>query len=951
MNKLKLLLTGLLSMLSFCLWAQNSNISGKVQNAAGEPIEGVNISVEGAEYTTQTGADGSFVLNDVPLGTYNVVFKKEQWKVYFLRVNIGSDDNQKEIGTVVMATEDGVDQLSSEELIPSVSLSDADVNDAGGTQNVSGMLTSSRDVFFNTAAFAFGAMRFSIRGYDSEYSTVYINGIPMNALENGRASWTLWGGLNDAFRSRDNTIGLGATDYTFGGPGGATQMDVRASAQWKQLRVGAAVSNRSYTYRPMFIYSTGLLKSGWAFSISGSYRGAEQAQIPGSYYSAGSYFAAAEKRFGKNHGLNLSVFGAPRVRGANAPITAEQQEIAREAYGKNGYFYNPFWGWQTKEDGSGRVMRNSRYSSIHVPVFILTHDWDINEKQSLSTSLGYQFGKNGSTTLNWYNAADPRPEYYRKWPSYFDNTDSTVADMLREQLVENPDQLQVNWDGMFAANRSSIDNEFSSTEKRARYIVEERRYDVKQYSFNTIYRNYVNDVVTLNGGVKGQYFIGHNYKVLEDLLGGDYWVDVDQFAERDSSNNPNFAQNDLDNPNGLIRKGDKFGYDYLSHIQNASAWGQGVFRFGKLEAFAAAEVSFTRFWREGNLRNGRFPNNSLGDGAIFSSVNYNVKGGATYKINGRNYLFANGNYGTRAPYFRDAYVSPSFRDQLVDGLSNTTIFGTEAGYILTAPKVKARVAGYFTRFLNDYSNKNFYSESAFVGEDGAAQSGFINFIMTNVDKQHMGVELALQYEVLPGLKLNAVAAIGEFIYISRPDVKIYLDNDPNTVVSSRTVYMKNAYIAGSPQMAYNFGINYNSPKYWFVNVNFNYLMRNFVDVNPDRRTIEAVSYVNNPEYQQQIVEPGSQQWNDILAQEQLPNTFTIDVFGGKSFRIKTGEKTSFIYINVGVNNILNNRNIITGGFEQLRYNFTDNDPSTFPTRYNYGLGINYFASIVYRLPM
>jgi hypothetical protein len=70
-------------------------------------------------------------------------------------------------------------------------------------------------------------------------------------------------------------------------------MDVRASAQWKQLRVGAAVSNRSYTYRPMFIYSTGLLKNGWAFSISGSYRGAEQAQIPGSYYSAGSYFAAA----------------------------------------------------------------------------------------------------------------------------------------------------------------------------------------------------------------------------------------------------------------------------------------------------------------------------------------------------------------------------------------------------------------------------------------------------------------------------------------------------------------------------------------------------------------------------------------------------------------------------------------------------------------------------------
>ncbi len=952
MNKLTLLLTGLFCLLSIGLWAQHGNITGKVQNAAGEPIEGVEVRAEGSELFTVTGENGDFTLTDVPHGTYNLVFKKEQWKSNFLRVMISADaaDGEKEIGTVVMATEDGVDQLSSEELIPSVSLSDADLNDAGGTQNVSGVLTSSRDVFFNTAAFAFGAMRFSIRGYDSEFSTVYINGIPMNSLENGRASWTLWGGLNDAFRSRDNTIGLGATDYTFGGPGGATQMDVRASAQWKQLRVGAAVSNRSYAYRPMFIYSTGLLKSGWAFSISGSYRGAEQTQIPGSYYSAASYYAAAEKRINKQHGLNLSIFGAPRVRGANAPITAEQQEIAREANGKNGYFYNPYWGYQTKEDGSGRVVRNSHYSSSHIPVIILSHDWDINENQSLTTSIGYQFGKNGSTATNWYDAADPRPEYYRKWPSYFDDTDSTVADNLRAQLVANPEQLQVDWDGMFNANRSSIDEEFSGSEKRSRYIVEERRYDVKQYSFNTIYKNYVSDNITLNGGLRGQYFISHNYKVLEDLLGGDYWVNINQFAARDSANNPNFAQNNLDKPNSLVRKGDIFDYDYFAHIQNASTWGQGTFRFGKLEAFAAAEVSYNRFWREGNLRNGRFPDNSLGKGQVYSSFNYNFKGGINYKINGRNYLFANANYGNRAPYFRDAYVSPSYRDQLVDGLVSTTVYGTEAGYILAAPKMKARVAGYFSRFLNDYYNKNFYSENAFVGDDGAAQSGFINFVMTNVDKQHMGVELALQYEVLPGLKLNAVAAIGEFIYTSRPDIKVYLDNDPNTVVSSRTAYMKNAYIAGSPQWAYNFGISYNAPKFWFINVNFNYLMRNFVDINPDRRTIEAVSYINNPVYQQQVVEPGSQLWDNILSQEQLPNIFTIDVFGGKSFRIKTGEKTSFIYLNIGVNNLLNNRNIRTGGFEQLRYNFNDNDPSTFPTRYNWGSGINYFASIVYRLP-
>lgn len=951
----KLLLSLVLCLMTYGLYAQTANIFGTIQDAEGTAIEGVEVRIEASNFTAVSDNMGYFEIGNLVSGSYTLVFYKAQWKIYLIKVNVNAQDGNTDAGTVVLSVEDGIANMSSEDLIPSITLSDSDVNDAGGSSNVSGLLTASRDVFFNAAAFAFGFTRFSIRGYDSKYSSVYINGLPMNSLENGRAVWSLWGGLNDAMRNREVTVGLAPTDYTFGGAGGATQVDMRASSQWKQLRVGMAVSNRSYLVRPMFIYSTGLLKNGWAFSASGSWRHANQAQIPGSYYSAASYYAAAEKRLGDNHAINLSVFGAPRVRANNGPVTTEMVDIAREAHGKKGYFYNPYWGWQTDENGT-RQMRNARQSQMHVPVVMLTHDWKINEQSKLSTSFGYQFGRNGSSSLNWYNAADPRPEYYRKWPSYFNETDSAVADQLRDYLVANPEALQIDWDNFYSANRNSVDEEFSGTEKRAKYFVEERRYDVKQYSFNTLYRNFINENITFNGGVRGQYSINHNFKVMEDLLGADYHIDTDQFAERDSVGNTNFAQNDLDNPNRIIRKGDTFGYNYKSHVQNAAVWGQGQFRYGKVEFFAAAEASYTRFWREGLVRNGRFPDNSLGQGNVHSYFNYNFKGGLTYKIDGRNYVFANGNYGNNAPYFRDAYVSPSFRDQLADGITSTTVYGTEAGYILSAPKMKARVVGYFSRFENDYYNKNFYSENATVQEDGTLQTGFVNFIMTNLDRQHIGLELAFQYEVIPGLKFSAVAAIGEHIYTvkndERPEVKIYLDNDPNTVVSSRTAYMKNAYVAGSPQMAYNFGVNYNSPKYWFINVNFNYVMRNFVDINPDRRTVEAVALTTSPQYQQQFVEQGSEQWNSILAQEELPAAFTIDVFGGKSFRIKSKNgKASFIYLNIGVNNILNNRNIITGGFEQLRYNFEDNNPNSFPTRYYYGLGINYFASVVYRLPM
>jgi len=37
---------------------------------------------------------------------------------------------------------------------------------------------------------------------------------------------------------------------------------------------------------------------------------------------------------------------------------------------------------------------------------------DINTKSSLETAVAYQFGKNKVSGLDWYNAPDPRPDYY-----------------------------------------------------------------------------------------------------------------------------------------------------------------------------------------------------------------------------------------------------------------------------------------------------------------------------------------------------------------------------------------------------------------------------------------------------------------------------------------------------------------------------------------------------------
>ena len=57
----------------------------------------------------------------------------------------------------------------------------------------------------------------------------------------------------------------------------------------------------------------------------------------------------------------------------------------------------------------------------------------------------------------------------------------------------------------------------------------------------------------------------------------------------------------------------------------------------------------------------------------------------------------------------------------------------------------------------------------------------------------------------------------------------------------------------------------------------------------------------------------------------------------------------FLYLNVGVSNILDNRNFITGGYEQLRFDYETKDVDRFPSRYYYAFGRNYFINLAMRI--
>lgn len=820
--------------------------------------------------------------------------------------------------------------------IPTITLDEGDMGDAGG-QNVSSLLTAGRDPFFSAASFNFSAVRFRIRGYENDHFSTFLNGIPMDNLDNGFTPFGLWGGLNDVMRNRDISWGLRTNTFTFGDIGGNTNIDARASKQRAQTQFSYAASNRNYNNRMMLTHATGLSKRGWAFALSGSRRWAGEGYVPGTYYDGWAFFAGIDKKINRRHLLSLTVFDAPTENGRQGASVQEMIDLAGTPY------YNPNWGYQNGKK------RNVSVGRTHQPVAIINHEFTIRNNTSLTTALSISTGNRSVTGFDWYNAADPRPDYYRYLPSYTgvwaNSPDGAQAERLASLMRADINLRQINWQRLYDVNAASyatvkdvngvIGNDISGN--RSRYIIENRIINTTRFNFNSVLNSRIGNHVDVTFGVSYQTQQNHYYKEVEDLLGGDFYVNVNQFAERDFGVGSGVNQFDVDRPNRILKVGDRFGYDYNLNISRAASWVQGVFKFNKLDFFVAGNLYATSFYRQGNVRNGIFPNESLGKGTTNNFLDYAGKAGLTYKINGRNYVFVNGAYLTRAPYFENVYISPRTRNAQQADLQSEEILSGEAAYVLNAPKVKARIGGYYTQFRKGMDIMIFYHDF---------YQNFVNYAIRGIDRLHVGGEFGIEVKLSPTLTVNAAAAIGRYYFDSRQQAIVTVDNNAS-VLGRDIIYMENFKVPSTPMEAYSVSLNYRSPKFWFVSITGSYFDQSYLSMNPLRRTWDALQYLT----------PGTADYKSVFEQTKFDAQYTIDFFGGYSWKLpkayEVNRKSTFLVFNVGINNLLNNKKIVTGGFEQLRYDqqLIAADPvqvGKFPPRLFYAYGLNFFASATLR---
>jgi hypothetical protein len=883
--------------------AQQGYIKGLLTDkSSGHPIAGAVITDASGNELGTTSDDGLFLVPAVT-GRQMLFFNMPDYEQMLVSATV-TEGAVYDAGTLeMMQTAGFMMDLSSASIIEGFS------EDGFETQTIQGVLSSSADIFLSTAAYTFGPVMYRLRGYDNNYQNVSLNGFVVNDIESGAPYYSNWGGLNDVMRSAMVSSGPEPIGFLFEPVGGATRINTRASEYRAGIKAVYSLSNRTYRNRAMLTYSTGLLNNNWAFTGSYSRRWSERGFEEGTFYNANSFFLSVEKKINSRHSLNLTALDAIYERGVAGGSTQEVYDLM------NDNFYNPYWGYQNGEVRSSRVRSNNK------PLFTLAHFWNPTEKLDIQTTAGYWFGKSGYSALNWYDVLDPRPDYYRKLPSYY--SDATDMAQLTEAWQTDPAVSHIDWDHFYFANRKNIYTVYNEggitgntlSGNRSKYIVEDRRNDLSQFQFNSRASWDAGDNLNVTGGLLVDLYRGHNFTVVDDLLGGDFWLDVDQFAERDFPNNPDGYQNDLNNPDNAVVKGDIFANNHYAFQRGTTLWGLGRYTNKRYSVYLGANARYTSMWRKGLFRKGLFPDNSFGPSEKLDYLTWGVKAGGDFRFTGRHMIVVNALAATNPPLFRNSFLSPRTRNTVTPDLQKETIISGDISYILRSPVVKGRLTGYYTRFMDQTEVTSFYHDE---------WRTLVNYAITGIDKENYGIEAGAEINITSELVLNAVASVGQYLWVNNPGITITKDNN-SEVLSNEEVWIQYFRQSGTPQTALSAGIEYNSSRFWWAGVTGSYYDEIYLDFNPVTRTKDETGYYPYWE-QQKKMEPG----------------YLVDIFVGKSWRVND------VYINLSANlsNILNNRTFITGGYEQ--YRFDPANPSLFQPKVYYYNGFNYFINFSIR---
>lgn len=785
------------------------------------------------------------------------------------------------------------------------------------SQNVT-IVNSNSNIYANEVGYLWSPVRFRYRAFNQKYNDVYINGALMNDAESGQFRYSQVGGLNNQTRSGEYSLPFEANNFSMPSMGGANNYNFRPSAMPIGNKAALSVANRNYTLRGMYSYSSGLNDKGWAVAAALTYRWADRGYVEGTFYNSLSYFLGIEKVTG-NHSISFVTWGNPTERASQGASTDEMYWIANDRY------YNPYWGYQNGKK------RNSRVINDFAPTALLTWDWKINDDMKLTTSLTGKYSMYKSTKLNYNNSDNPQPDYWKVLPSSYFNVWNEDDNSYRTEsawdawnnaynwLSLSKVNRQIDFDRLYAANVSA-----SQQGADAMYYIQAKHNNQLDFKLSSTLDMKLDDRQKLVMGMNLGTTKGMHYQTMDDMLGATQFHNINYYALGKYDINSEQVQYDLNNPNAKVGDGDRFGYDYNILVDRADFWTTYSATLSRMHAFVSARVGGTQMQRDGKMRNGLAKDNSYGKSGTARFLDGGGKIGLSFNLGMGNIIQLGAGYELRTPTAYTAFASPEINNDFVANLKNEKVLSAELGYSLNTSWVRANVNAYYSRIKDATEWQCFYFDNA---------NSFSYVSLTGVEKEYYGVEYGLKFKITSAFSIQAVGTVSEAKYANDANVRYMLSTSGD--YGNDICHLKGVREASTPLLAQSLTLSY-SNKGWFIDLTGNYYDHIYLSPSVYYRYDEICEHDND---------------GNAIVPDQLEGNggFMLDASIGKLIRLRKGQ----LSINLTLTNILNNRDICTGGYEQSRDNLTSSGNSrgyvfSMNPKKFYAYGTNGMLNFTYR---
>ncbi|WP_298238709.1 carboxypeptidase-like regulatory domain-containing protein [uncultured Algibacter sp.] len=735
-----------------------STISGTVlETGTGLPLPGANVIEKGTTNGVTSDFDGNFTIKtqtssgEIVITYIGYTSKTIAFTGDIALGNVVLESSQVGLEEVQIIASVAVDRKTP---VAVSTIKAADISLKLSTQEFPEILKSTPGVYATRAGGGYGDGRINLRGFSSENIAVMINGVPVNDMENGRIFWSNWAGLGDVTSTMQVQRGLGASKVAVPSIGGTINIITKSTDATQGGIINTGIANDGY-FKYGMTYSTGLSDKGFAATVSAS-KISGDGYIDGGEFSGYNYFLSLSKQLNERNRLTFTAFGAQQTHGQRFNRSTIAELLDTDSGPQKA---NKDWGYKNGE------VYHASYNFYHKPQISLNHLWEINDNSVLSTALYTSFGSGGGR----------RDEGSKIGSSDYRIGSSGLQPIDFDRIVSEN-----------IANGAA-----GSTD-----IISASRNSHEWYGILSTYKNTINDKLTISGGLDARYYVGHHWYEVEDLLGGQFFLDNedDTFA---------FGK--------PLRVGDRYNKDYDGIVLRSGIFGQAEYQVNEsLNLFMAADISNTNYKKK-EFMNSDIPINDRESDAI-NFFGFGIKGGGNYNLDINNNVFVNVGYFSKAPFLDGVAFQD---DDLLDPneeAENEKVFSVELGYGYRGEKLSANVNLYRTTWLDKGIN------GSLPGVNPGDERVLYNLL--GMDALHQGIEIDFRYKFSDELTFTGMASIGDWKWKS--NVSAIVRTQDGTPVGEVDVFAEDLKVGDAAQTTFALGANYKFATKSSFYVDYNY---------------------------------------------------------------------------------------------------------------------------------